>query len=324
MEVDESFAGRSARCATCGCDLRVPKAEEATPTAGQPRPGAATVTVHGETVEIVPPLESMVFVSLGIVALSVVAFLVVWLTAMVTLPATIGAALGALLALLGAIMGMPAYTSIHRARGRKRGKELAVAGLLSGVGLFLIFTAIAVVGFVLVLNRPPCEENLKQINLALRSYAQKHDGRFPMSLEVLAKEGYLNPDYLTCPAYKVRMGNQTYAYYVVKPDVSMANPLFQEAKDLMVVSDGTVGGVSEKNAHTDGYVRVLQLDGTVIKVAADKWQSYKESMAKRWNSILNKILNPKPAAEPAAPGGAAPAAPESPPAGPAAPAGGAS
>ena len=28
MEVDESFAGRPARCPTCGCDMKVPKEGE--------------------------------------------------------------------------------------------------------------------------------------------------------------------------------------------------------------------------------------------------------------------------------------------------------
>jgi hypothetical protein len=302
MEVDESFAGRAARCPTCGYDLRVPKTgEAAAPVRGtvEPtRPGTTVVKVQGETVEIVPPLETMAVVALGAVGLAVVAALGIGVSGLLTSPWFVGMFLGALLALLGTIMAIPAYHNIRRSRGRKRGKRLAVAALAAGGSLFVVFLVGAIVAFVSASWRPPCEEDLKRIYVALRAYADRHQGAFPNDLQALVGEGCLDSrDCLTCPAYRVVPGTQT---YILTPDINVKNPLFPD--DLLIVSDGP-----PYEAHGDGFVRALLLSGKIVRIPLAEWARYQDTQAKRWNEILNKIRRgPQPPAGGPPPGGPPP------------------
>jgi len=304
MEVDESFANRAARCPTCGHDLRVPKTgEPATPVKGvvQPtRPGATVVKIQGESVEIVPPLDPMALIALAVVGLSVVAAVGIGVSGLWTPPWAVGMTMGALLALLGAIIAIPAYHGIRRSRGRKRGKALATAGLAGGGALFLVFLVGAIIAFVTATWKPPCEENLKRIYLALRAYADKHQGAFPKSLEVLAAEGCLDGrDWLTCPAYRVVPGTAT---YILTPDINVKNPLFPDS--MMIVSDGP-----PYQAHPDGFVRALLLSGKTTSVPVAEWPKYQETQAKLWNDIQNKVRR---GAQPT-PGGPPPGQPPPPP-----------
>ncbi|MBM4018825.1 MAG: hypothetical protein FJ288_10930 [Planctomycetes bacterium] len=284
MEVDESFAGRAARCATCGYDLKVPRTGEApTPARGvvEPaRPGATVVKVQGEKVEVVPPTEPMAVGAIIVVGLSAAAVLGIGLSGFWTPPWAVAMTLGALLAALGAVMAVPAYHNIRRSKGRKRGRPLALAALAAGGGLFLVFLVGAIIGFVLAEWKPPCEENLKRIYVALRNYADKHQGAFPGNLDALVAEGFLDGrDWLTCPAYHVVPGTQT---YVLTPQVNVKNPLFPD--DLLIVSDGP-----PYSAHEDGQVRALLLSGEIRKVPLAEWAKYQEAQEKRWNDIQNKI-----------------------------------
>jgi hypothetical protein len=315
MEVDESFAGRAARCPTCGYDFRVPKTGEAVQTRGMvepSRPGATMVKIQGESMEIVPPLETLALIALTTVCLAVIAVPLIGLSSWFTPPWAVAMAMGALLALLGAIIAVPAYHNVSRSRGRKRGKGLATAALAAGGGLFLVFLVGAIIGFVLYSWKPPCEENLKMISVALGNYAQKHNGAYPdghkANLSTLIQEGYLgSDDYLTCPAYQVVPGTQTYA---LTPDLNNRDfPL-----ETMAVSDGP-----PYEAHKDGQVRVLLLSGKIITVPAADWAKFKDAQEKKWNELLNKIrrakLEPKPAeaapaATPPAPAAAPAAAPK--------------
>ncbi|KPJ74699.1 MAG: hypothetical protein AMS14_05050 [Planctomycetes bacterium DG_20] len=298
MEVDESFAGRPARCPTCGCDLKVPKEGESSPpiqpARAMPRKGATVVTVDGEQVEVVPPLETMVLAAMGFVVLSVVAVLAVGLGRFVTLPWTVGGMLGALLALLGVVIAVPAYHTIRRSRGRKRGRAHAVITMAAGALLFLVFGVIALVGWSQWFLRPTCEENLEKIYQALRAYAAKHDGAFPKSLDDLVTERCLDsPDWLTCPAYHYPIGRQT---YIFTSDINVNEPLWPP--DLLIVSDGP-----PFDAHGDGYVRALLLGGDVEHVPIAQWAAYQKSQGDRWNKILNQIRQAK---EKAARNGASP------------------
>jgi hypothetical protein len=308
MEVDESFAGRGARCPTCGYDFRVPKTGEAAPQRGMvepSRPGTTTMKVQGESVEIVPPLETLAIIALATVCLAAIAVPVIGLSRMFTPPWPVAMAMGALLSLMGAIIAVPAYHNISRSRGRKRGKVLATGTLAAGGGIFLVCLAGAIVGFVLYSWKAPCEENLKMISVALANYAQKHNGAYPdghkANLSSLVQEGYLgSTDYLTCPAYQVVPGTQTYA---LTPDLN--NRDF--APETMAVSDGP-----PYEAHKDGQVRVLLLDGKIITVPAADWLKFKDAQEKKWNETLNKLrrakMQPKTAETPeAAPPAAAPA-----------------
>jgi len=311
MEVDESFAGRSARCATCGYDFRIPKTGEATPTRGMvepSRPGATVVKVQGESVELVPPLEILTVIALATVCLSVVAVLAIGMSGLWTPPWAVAMALGALLALLGTIIAVPAYHNISRSRGRKRGKGLATAALAAGGGLFLVFLVGFIIGWALNLSKPPCEENLKMISVALGNYAKKHNGAYPdghrANLATLVQEGYLGgTDYLTCPAYAVVPGTQTYSL-----TTDLNNRDF--SPETMIVSDGP-----PYEAHKDGLVRVLLVSGKIITVPAADWPKFKDGQEKKWNDTLNKIRRPKmaPKAEEApAPPAVAPPAPAAP------------
>jgi hypothetical protein len=286
MEVDDTFGGRAARCPTCGSGLRVPKAapDAATPGGTPARPGATTVNVEGEKVEILPPLEPMAIVSLVIVGLSVVAFLIGWLVIHIfTDPFLVGAAMGALVALLGVFIAVWAYPAIKRSRGRRRGMPLVKAALLGGLGLFLIFLSCFVAEWAMSLNRPPCEENLGHIYSALRAYADNHDGEFPPNLETLYKEKYLdNMEWLRCPAYKMVPGSVT---YVLTNDVNMENKLYPP--EMMIVHDGL-----PYDAHGDGLVRVLLLNGNIEKIQLGDWQKYLDGQGKIWSEIQRKLHMP--------------------------------
>ena len=61
----------------------------------------------------------------------------------------------------------------------------------------------------------------------------------------------------------------------------------------MIVSDGP-----PYDAHSDGFIRVLLLNGTIEKVPLDTWLAYQKKQAQRWNEIQNKIR--KGSASPAA------------------------
>ena len=313
MEVDESFAGRQARCPTCGCDLKVPKAGEPSPpiqpARATPRKGATTVTVDGRQVEVVPPLETMVFVSMAFVLLSVAAALVVGLGGFVTPPWAVGGTLAALLALLGVLIAVPAYHTVRRSRGRKRGRTHALIAMAAGALLFLMFGVIALVGWSQWLLRPTCEQNLKKIYHALVAYADNHAGVFPQSLDVLAKEEYLeNPNWLICPSYRVPVGETS---YILTPDIdtSAKRPDGSDwwPRDTMIVSDGP-----PYKAHGDGFVRVLLLGGEVKRVKLAEWAAYQKTQAERWNKTLRQIRQAKEEAarkDDSAPTDAPPAAP---------------
>ncbi len=296
MEVDESFASRLARCATCGTDLKVPQAEESdtsvTPLLAVGPSGPTTVRIGDETVEVTPPLETMAVVSLVLLGTSVAAVFAIGLGRFVTFPWTIGLVIGAGLALLGAMTAVPAYHTIRRSRGRKRGRNLALVGMLGGAALFLGFGAGAVAGIVQVVLRTSCEDNLHKIYDALRAYASRHEGRLPTSLDVFAREGYLaDAATLTCPDYAVTVGTPTYQMYVAEGiGVNLDSPAFPA--DLMIVSDGPPYG-----AHRDGQVRALLLDGKVIKVPQDQWERFVRDQGRLWNLVREALKAAPPKAE---------------------------
>ena len=313
MEVDESFAGRQARCPTCGCDLKVPKEGEPSPpiqpARATPRKGATTVTVDGQQVEVVPPLETMILVGMAFVLLSVAAALVVGLGRFVTPPWAVGGTLAALLALLGVLIAVPAYHTVRRSRGRKRGRTHALITMAAGALLFLVFGIIALVGWSQWLLRPTCEQNLKKIHHALVAYADNHAGVFPQSLDVLAKEGCLeSPNRLICPSYRVPVGETS---YILTPDIdtSAKRPDGSDwwPRDTMIVSDGP-----PYKAHGDGFVRVLLLSNEVKRVKLTEWAAYQKAQAERWNKTLSQIRQAKEEAarkDDSAPTDAPPAAP---------------
>ena len=307
MEVDESFAGRPARCATCGTDLKVPVASESDTSITRLEPagpsGPTTVRFGDEIIEIRPPVDVMAIVSVGFLGASVAAAFVIGLGRFVTAPWMIGSSLGTLLALLGAMTAVPAWHSIRRSRGRKRGKLLAVIGMIGGAALTLGFGTVAAVKIIDNLwLRPACEDNLHKIHAALRAYAERYDGRLPKELEVLVREGCLaDRNGLTCPEYHVPIGTSTYQMYIsVGIDVNVNNPRVFPP-NLMIASDG-----APYDSHPDGLVRALLLNGTVEKVPFDRWERYRAEQGKLWDAIREalKAQADQPAA--GAPGGSTP------------------
>jgi hypothetical protein len=316
MEVDDAFAGRAARCPTCGYDFRVPKTGEATPVRGvetPARPGATTVKVGGERVEIVPPLETMAIVSVAAGGFSIVVVAALAASGLLSRGWAVWFA-GAAVALLGTMIGIPAYHSIKRSRGKKRGRLLATIGLLGGAGLFLVFAVGMIIGIAREALKPPCEQNLEHIHAALMKYAKEHNGDFPPKLETLVNDKYLDGvEWLICPERRSPPGQIT---YIMTPDININNPLFPA--DLVIASDDPL-----YVAHGDNFVRAVLLDGKPITIPAAKWADFQQKQAARWNEILNKIRNPKAAAPPKTetpPQGAPPVAPSATPPAAAAPA----
>ena len=293
MEVDDAFAGRAARCPTCGYDFRVPKTGEATPVRGvetPARPGTTTVKVGGERVEIVPPIETMALVSVAAGGLSLVVVAGLAASGLLARGWAVWA-VGAAVALLGALMGIPAYHNVRRSRGKKRGLLLATIGLLGSAALCLVFTVGTIISVTREELKAPCEQNLRHIHEALKKYAEAHNGAFPPKLETLVQEKYLDSiEWLICPAYRYPPGKITYD---LTPDININNTLFPA--ELLIV-----GEKPPYDAHADGFVRALLLDGKVIPVPAAKWADYQKKQVDRWNEILNKIRNPKAAAPPKA------------------------
>jgi len=315
MEVDESFAGRSARCPTCGHTLRVPKAEPSPGPVprvdGQPS-GPNTVRVHGESVEVRPPLETLAVVGPALAALAVVAFLLLGLDPFGISYSSwlVGFTVGAMLSLLAAVFGLSGYQSVLRSRGRKSGRLPALIGTFGGLGLFIVLGAGAVVlsvkAFVL---RPTCEDNLKVIYKGLKDYAAAHEGKLPRNLEELVREKYVDSNrWFTCPAYRVSVGTQTYR---LMPLIDMNDPLYPP--DMMIVADG-----EPIDSHRDGNVCVLLKDGTVTTVPRARWDAYFTAQQRKYTEVLRQ-LRKRAEASGAAPegGGSEPPAPKEAPAGPA-------
>jgi len=241
-------------------------------------------------------------VSVIFLGASAAAVFVIGLGRFVTDPWMIGSILGALLALLGALTAVPAYHSIRRSRGRKRGMRLAVVGMLGGAALTLVFGTVATVKIINTLwLRPSCEDNLGKIYAALRRYADRHEGKIPKELAVLVREGYLgDANWLTCPAYHVPIGTCTYQM-AISPgiDVNLNNrSVF--TPNLMIVSDG-----APYDSHSDRLVRALLLGGTIEKVPFDRWERYRAEQGKLWDAI-RKALKAQAAQPGAAPGGSTP------------------
>ena len=284
MEVDDAFAGRAARCATCGQPLRIPKPEDsvAAPldlTEGEGPAGPTEVRIDGRTVEVMPPVSGMALGAAVLAGASVVVTAVVALATANRYAWIAGPALGALLALLAAMIGLPAYHGVRRSRGRKRGRRLAMVALVGGLGVFVGFASLAtVVAIREFAFRPTCEENLTRIYAALQAYAKAHDGDLPRSLDTLAEEGFLDSRlWLTCPATSEARGRLT---YTMVPRINLDDARFPP--DMMLASDGI-------RSHGDALVRVLLKNGTIRKVPMAEWAEYEKAQGRLWGRIQGQI-----------------------------------
>jgi hypothetical protein len=88
-------------------------------------------------------------------------------------------------AIVGLVLGIVAKVKIRRSGGRLKGGGLAIAGICLSLAMLLAIPIIA--GFLLPAlakaqrEGPPidCEQNIKQISLALRLYADENDQQYP-------------------------------------------------------------------------------------------------------------------------------------------------
>lgn len=87
--------------------------------------------------------------------------------------------------LAGCVVGYLAVRQINRSQGQLRGKGLAVTGLvLSTLFLLIMLAGLAVVLPQIARQRQhaatvECVEHLKQVALAVRTHAEKHESKFP-------------------------------------------------------------------------------------------------------------------------------------------------
>ena len=121
--------------------------------------------------------------------------------------------------LVGLLLGISALVSIRRSAGQLKGRGLALCGIVFSV-LGLAFTLVGL-GFLLPfiaqqhrMQAPAqsCPRNLQNVAMALRLYAEGHDGKYPAAANWCGDvTPFLQtPDLLRCPARpKLRSG---YAY----------------------------------------------------------------------------------------------------------------
>jgi hypothetical protein len=280
------------------------------------------VKVDGQQVEIVPPMETMVYMSLGFLIGSVISIIIVWGGIFsFTRPLTLAGGLGSMLGVLGLLTALLSCHSIRRSRGRKVGARLALSCLVAGGGLVLLSFVLLIFGIATEwLGRSSCEDNLKHIYAALRGFTSKHEDALPRELRGLVEERFLDSSsWLTCKEYPDAIGRQTYSYWGT--DASrLGVKITQLPPELPIVTDGP-----PYDLHPDKQVRVLTLKGDMQLIPIEKWELYKKAQGEKWNEILNKICNPKAAKppEPAPPpkeGESTEPAPKEPAPGPATPA----
>ena len=115
--------------------------------------------------------------------------------------------------ILGIIFGRQARREIRESGGGKGGGEIATAGIAlgwAGIGLHLyIMLIIGVMIFALTYpalqtaidqaNRAKCANNVKQLTILCRMYAEDYDGRFPPGFEALNEAGFYVENLTSCP-----------------------------------------------------------------------------------------------------------------------------
>jgi hypothetical protein len=110
-------------------------------------------------------------------------------------------------ALLGIIFGIISLRQIRRSNGQLKGEGLAIAGLC--VSAFMLLPASAGL-FIPALAKAKdraqqvqCANNMKQISLSLRMWANDNGDKFPPDLVSISNQ-VSSPKILVCPAEKLR------------------------------------------------------------------------------------------------------------------------
>ena len=110
-------------------------------------------------------------------------------------------------ALLGIIFGIISLRQIRQSKGQLKGEGLAIAGLC--VSVFMLFpggAAMLLPALAKAKDRAQqiqCMNNMKQVGLSLRMWANDNGDKFPPDLMSISNE-VSSPKILVCPAEKLR------------------------------------------------------------------------------------------------------------------------
>ena len=185
-------------------------------------------------------------------------------------------------AVIGIILGIVAQVKISRSGGRLKGRGFAIAGIC--VSAFMLFVSLAIAAGLLLpalakakqkAEFGNCENNVKQISLAIRLYADENEGKCPQAVNWCdAILGNLNsPDTLRCPqrrgdkssyAFNAKLAGRTLS--AIPPDTVI---LFESSGGWNFA--GGAKDVISKPPHGQKYVFGF-VDGTVRQFTKDEMQ----------------------------------------------------
>lgn len=197
-------------------------------------------------------------------------------------------------AILGIVFGIVARVQIRRSQGRLAGRGLALTGIiLSVVMLFVMFVAAGLILPALAKmkqqgrfqrqpsmeiqtdNNSDCGKNLRQVSLALRLYADQHDGKCPPAATWCddVTPFLSRPDVLKCPrrsgdrsgfALNGSIAGRTMS--AIPPDTIL---LFESARGWNAAGDASLlpGSASHGGKFTFGFA-----DGSIREVTKEELQ----------------------------------------------------
>lgn len=195
IAVDPSAAGAELDCPSCAQTLVVPggHAAEPTPTSAPQIPAPPR---HALSPPLIEPQRAK---GLAIWAL---------VLGIIGIIPIVGLATG----LIGLALGITALVKKTKSKG------LAVAGTILGalaalmIPIHLIILTASMTGMKFGAKTVVCTSNLKTIGVAIASYQQKNDGKYPESLNVLVKEGLIAAKVLQCPLHDDKSGQISFEY----------------------------------------------------------------------------------------------------------------
>ena len=195
MQIEEKFRGLMMRCPRCAQLVEVPGGEK-TPSSPDPEPEPESE--HPRVVKSKQrlPLTALMFGLLGFVT-------------------------SRFLGLLGIVLGLAALSRIRRNPALRKGRGLAVAGVVLGAVNFLLIDGL---GFgnrmkpVLArareyAKRTACADHLRAIHDALQSHAAKNGGHYPRTLDDLVREGNIKLGLMRCAHAEADIAAATYRYW---------------------------------------------------------------------------------------------------------------
>lgn len=235
MQIEEKFRGLTMRCPRCAQLVEVPGEEKA------PSP---------PELESEPPRVAKSKLGLPLAALMF---------------GLLGFATNRFLGLLGIFLGLAVLSGIRRNPALRKGRGLAVAGVVFGAVNFLLIDALGLGnGLRPVLarareysKRTACADHLRAIHDALLSHAAKNGGRYPPSLDELVREGNIKPGLMRCAHVEADIAAATYRYW--PPPTTGCK-------------EGTVLLLEDPANHLDEGGHALVCGGEVRFLSANEWR----------------------------------------------------